>query len=489
MQVTVSAKPSKHFGVLLDDETLSRNLLRGITKYEEPPLSDISLQEFEDFALKRVNVLKFIHDKAGPDGRVQFDDTGGGYYGEIEKCLRDNDLDIAYGESESALEKIHTADKISHFINRVAFCVDREKQDWFVKNEATLMEFRLTQLLKNSSGGLRDEMREESLKKLGVDYPLVPPNECVDVEDLTSTNKDVDKRIFYRVPFEQATYLVRSRRCVVRGGDAFVPQTELARITLAKFRRWLSNSMESMGKGILEEFRRDSKIGLVLRSLPIFNTGLEFTEEDKSPEERVTLHNIDEISKRSFPPCARSLFDTLRKTHHLKHEGRQQLRLFLKGCGMTMEDQLILWRGEFGKIMEDSKLKEHVYNIRHTYGAEGSRKSYTPGPCGRIISMPPPSSGCVHGCPFRHSSIPALKTQLKQYGLNEESFMSIKTLVEQHHYQLACVEFFKQSHPENQGEGVGNHPNTYFSLSRQNILEKQADSGPTSTAPSALPAI
>eukprot|EP00916_Digyalum_oweni_P024290 GHVL01040144.1.p1 GENE.GHVL01040144.1~~GHVL01040144.1.p1 ORF type:complete len:336 (-),score=46.95 GHVL01040144.1:711-1718(-) len=330
MQVTVSAKPSKHFGVLLDDETLSRNLLRGITKYEEPPLSDISLQEFEDFALKRVNVLKFIHDKAGPDGRVQFDDTGGGYYGEIEKCLRDNDLDIAYGESESALEKIHTADKISHFINRVAFCVDREKQDWFVKNEATLMEFRLTQLLKNSSGGLRDEMREESLKKLGVDYPLVPPNECVDVEDLTSTNKDVDKRIFYRVPFEQATYLVRSRRCVVRGGDAFVPQTELARITLAKFRRWLSNSMESMGKGILEEFRRDSKIGLVLRSLPIFNTGLEFTEEDKSPEERVTLHNIDEISKRSFPPCARSLFDTLRKTHHLKHEGRQQLRLFLK---------------------------------------------------------------------------------------------------------------------------------------------------------------
>ena len=35
--------------------------------------------------------------------------------------------------------------------------------------------------------------------------------------------------------------------------------------------------------------------------------------------------------------------------HHLKHDARQQLGLFLKGIGVTMEDSVAFWREEFMK--------------------------------------------------------------------------------------------------------------------------------------------
>lgn len=49
--------------------------------------------------------------------------------------------------------------------------------------------------------------------------------------------------------------------------------------------------------------------------------------------EAITAEMVPELSKISFPYCMRSLQDALKANHHLKHEGRQQLNLFLKVCG------------------------------------------------------------------------------------------------------------------------------------------------------------
>ena len=46
------------------------------------------------------------------------------------------------------------------------------------------------------------------------------------------------------------------------------------------------------------------------------------------------------------------MYTALKTHHHLKHWGRQQLGLFLKGIGLTLEDALTFWRTEFTKKPE-----------------------------------------------------------------------------------------------------------------------------------------
>lgn len=75
----------------------------------------------------------------------------------------------------------------------------------------------------------------------------------------------------------------------------------------------------------------------------------------------------------------RHLHNQLRHDHHLKHQGRMQYGLFLKGLGLSMEEALLFWQRAFsGKVTEDQFQKNYAYNIRHNYGREGKRTDYTP---------------------------------------------------------------------------------------------------------------
>ena len=49
----------------------------------------------------------------------------------------------------------------------------------------------------------------------------------------------------------------------------------------------------------------------------------------------LTPASLPAVSARHFPLCMHSLMQALRKDHHLKHHGRQQLSLFLKVCLST----------------------------------------------------------------------------------------------------------------------------------------------------------
>jgi DNA primase large subunit len=68
----------------------------------------------------------------------------------------------------------------------------------------------------------------------------------------------------------------------------------------------------------------------------------------------------------------KTLHGALKKNHHLKHFGRLQYGLFLKGCGLTLEDSLAFWKSEFTKKVDFEKFeRNYAYNIRHSYGKEG----------------------------------------------------------------------------------------------------------------------
>ena len=57
----------------------------------------------------------------------------------------------------------------------------------------------------------------------------------------------------------------------------------------------------------------------------------------------------------------------LATTHHIKYKSRLQYGLFLKGIGLTLEDALKFFRGEFTKKADtdiDKFEKEYAYGIR-----------------------------------------------------------------------------------------------------------------------------
>lgn len=64
-----------------------------------------------------------------------------------------------------------------------------------------------------------------------------------------------------------------------------------------------------------------------------------------------------QLSKQSFPLCMRHLHETLRATHHLKHGGRIQYGLFIKGIGLSLEHSLKFWRDEFTKNIDVDKVR------------------------------------------------------------------------------------------------------------------------------------
>lgn len=69
----------------------------------------------------------------------------------------------------------------------------------------------------------------------------------------------------------------------------------------------------------------------------------------------------------------------------------QDHRLFAQGIGLSLDSALAFWRTEFAKggMPEDKFKKEHMYNIRHSYGKEGKRVNYTPASCMSVINSQP----------------------------------------------------------------------------------------------------
>ena len=192
---------------------------------------------------------------------------------------------------------------------------------------------------------------------------------------------------------------------------------------------------------------------------------------------RITLDKLPIVMQQSAPLCMRALYDRLRSQHHLKHDGRMQFGLFLKGIGVTLEDALTYWRDEFmrgGKTSEQFD-KGYAYNIRHNYGMEGKRTNYTPYSCMRVIGSTPVGDQ-YHGCPFRHWDESHLTSALQSMRLGSAVVHDVMDKVRGHHYQVACLRVFEATHPGSTVDAL-NHPNQYFQDSLKHYEAKAAASG------------
>lgn len=196
---------------------------------------------------------------------------------------------------------------------------------------------------------------------------------------------------------------------------------------------------------------------------------------------QVIPEQIDALAQQSFPLCMKILHRELRNKHHLRHQGRQQFGLFLKGIGLSLDDALRFWREEFTRNMTLEQFeKNYSYNIRHNYGKEGKRTNYTAYGCMKIITgLGAPTQQDHHGCPFKNFSAESLRVEMKAF--KREQVDEIIDLVEKKHYQVACRKYFDATHPSKEtnqemakeDDGTPfNHPNTYYQKSRQ-LLDKR----------------
>ncbi|PVD23016.1 hypothetical protein C0Q70_16277 [Pomacea canaliculata] len=440
--------------------------------YTLPPTSTISLEEFEELAVERLKVLRAVETVGVRCSRGSQD-----YKTLLEKEIKNSKL------KRSILK---WRDNVSHFILRLAYCRSEELRRWFIQQEIDLFRFRFQQ---ESA-----ESRARFLEINNLGYKPIDTEEqkevLVNLQD--SEGKEalaIENVQHYKVPFTEALDLVRSRRVYVHHGFAYVPQDDLVSILLTLFRMQLSHSLAVSN---LQSFASPGRRWEVITN--VVSLSRRYIGQDyasKKPVGEITADMIDLLSKTSFPLCMQQLHSAFRSNHHLRHGGRMQYGLFLKGIGLSLEEAIRFWKSEFTKIMDGDKFdKQYSYSIRHYYGKEGRKADYTPYSCIKIITTNTPGVGDFHGCPFKHSDPDVLRQKLAGQGLKQEGVDQVMQFVKGGHYQVACARVFELIHGSLSGglidvEVSFQHPNQYFEESYKRLHKDKINSN-TPQAPRAV---
>lgn len=456
-----------------DSVFANAGLSNSISMYANAPADDVELEEFELYALDRIKLLKAIDDglstgKKGPEMKTLIDSK-------MRECglqtTPPRDYDVR-------------KDEVSHFALRMAYCRTDELRRWFLQNECTLF--------KHKFDGMQPNQKALFLKTHDMGYQPVDDAEYTDEikEGIRNTiktfaNKEVDEIMtkgangFYKVPFEEVFDLVRSRRVFLAGGSAYVPQKDLTSLVVGVFRSRLSKALAMTSRRWAQHVAGEEKDRLapVIMSLSKRYIGRDYGKQgaDGAVSEVITLKDLNKAAAESFPLCAKHLFRKMKEDHHLRHEGRRQLQLYLKGIGLALEEAMLFWKTEFCKKIPAEKFeKEYAYAVRHAYGKEGKRVDYTPHTCMKCIAANP-GNGEHHGCPFKTFGEEGLRAALSRMSIKPAKVNEIVEKAKGQHYQLACGMTFEATHEGKTIDAGVQHPNQYFQESRKALGYAKGD--------------
>ncbi|KAG6494049.1 hypothetical protein ZIOFF_049067 [Zingiber officinale] len=488
--------------------------------YRFAPALEVRLEDFELYAIDRLRVLQGISDGLSRGKKPE----------EMEKLV--TELWRAHMRHQDPSE-VMNKDIISHFVLRLVYCRTDELRKWFLSMETSLFRYRFRLESPESQRSLMSEFQ--------LPYKAISRAEFETVkEKLNQVARSIGQSLnadtlFFKAPFEEVPELFAGRRVFLQKGFAYVAMHQVVSLVATQFRSNLSKCLVLTNRkwtSTIRDTERD-RLAPIIEALSTGYLGPDYSQPKNSAE--ISLKDINGLASSSFPLCMRHLFDKLRETHHLKHGGRMQLGLFLKGVGLRLEDALLFWKSEFSqKVLQivgaERFDKEYAYSIRHNYGKEGKRTDYTPYSCQKVISSTP-STGDHHGCPYRHFRTDAVQISLVQnfptafvaafvvyahllhpsaitsslfdcfltslsglapddliYFNSEENLRAALTKmgvcgrsvdgildkVRNKHYQIACTLTFEAVHDAPYDSGI-NHPNQYFDASRK-ILQNKMES-------------
>ncbi|KAF7008954.1 hypothetical protein CFC21_023595 [Triticum aestivum] len=424
--------------------------------YRVAPQLEVRLEEFELFAIDRLRVLKGISDGLSRGKRPE----------EMEKLV--SELWKAHMRHQDPAETLNK-DLISHFVLRLVYCRTEELRKWFLSMENTLFRYRFRLESPESQRLLMSEFQ--------LPYKALPHSEFEAVKDkLSQVARSIGQSasvesVFFKVPFEEVPDLVASRRVFLSKGYAYVAMSQVVSLVVTQFRCNISKALVLTNRKWTATIKEQEKDRLtpIVEALSNAYFGPDYSQPNDATE--ISSKDIDQLARTSFPLCIRHMLEKLRENHHLKHGGRMQFGLFLKGAGLKLEDALTFWRSEFSQKVGSERFdKEYAYTIRHNYGKEGKRTDYTSYSCQKIISATP-GVGDHHGCPYRHFGEENLRAALNNMGVGGNALEGILDKVKNRHYQLACTMTFEATHGVSCDTGI-NHPNQYFSESQKVLQAK-----------------
>nr|XP_057915095.1 DNA primase large subunit [Doryrhamphus excisus] len=435
--------------------------------YGQPPLENLPLTEFETFAVERLKLLKTVENLG-----VSYVKLSDQYIKKLNHEIKNlnfpyrAEMDDKKSQSGVSEYEKRRKDHISHFILRLAYCQTEDLRRWFIQQEVDLFRCRFNEL--------HPKLKLEFMHKNNLQYdPISVQEKRALQEKLVNSSYSVsgvtvEDQDFYKVPFQDALDLVRTRKVYLKAGYVYIPHQDIVTIVLNDFRTRLSKALALTARS-LPAVHSDERLQPLLKHLSNAYLGQDYSIQKNVG--KISLEQIDSLSGKSFPLCMRQLHQALRENHHLRHGGRMQYGLFLKGIGLSLEQALQFWRSEFirGKVDADRFDKQYAYSIRHMFGKEGKRTDYTPYSCMKVILSNPPSQGDHHGCPFRHSDPELLKQKLQFYKVSPSGINQILELVKGMHYQLACQKYFELTHNIEDANFSLNHPNEYFLESQKTL--------------------
>lgn len=204
--------------------------------YTVPPTADITLEQFEQWAIDRLRVLAELE-------ACSFRNKSSAETASHMKPLLDKYLPLGANTSGggSSLQAERQKDHYSHFILRLAFAGTEDLRRRFSRAESMLFRIRFQV----------DDAREKSafVESLSLDWQTVGEAEKRALsEELRAAGGGFPKRIeeesYFKVDWDKVPELVESRRVLVRGGKAYVPGREQLSMVVAEFTQHLDKAME-----------------------------------------------------------------------------------------------------------------------------------------------------------------------------------------------------------------------------------------------------
>ncbi|PGH23238.1 hypothetical protein AJ80_02654 [Polytolypa hystricis UAMH7299] len=445
--------------------------------YEVPPTEEITLEQFEQWAIDRLRVLSELETCSYRNKTPA--ETAAHIAPILQKFLPLSANTSSSSGIDERLKNERKKDHYSHFILRLAFSSTEDLRRRFARLETMLFRFRFQQ----------DDGKERRafIENLNFHWDIVPEEEKRELsEDLLATTgfKRLEDESWFKVDWDKVPELVERRGVFLRKGKAYVPMREQLSMILAEFTARLERALEFTSRA-LPRLDEDDRLMPILEHLS-HNFGTSdstYSEGEGSvPGAPITAASVDALSQH-FPLCMRNLHIQLRKNAHLKHFGRLQYTLFLKGIGLTLDDCILFWRQSFRGFTDDEFNSKYKYNIRHSYGDVGGDsnrrgRGYPPYSCQKILTDNSPGAGQTHGCPYRHFSVDNLMTLLQSVGVNDKEVLrGVKEDVSKTRFHIACNRVFEWSHKAEikkvRDEGTWSqsdldtivHPNTYFKRS------------------------
>jgi len=397
---------------------------------------------------------------------------------------------------EEMWEEAFLDDHVSHLACRVALCSDERLQSWFTNAEELLFRGRVEALTADDKLSLLSMARTSAEKYTPTEGET---NAIEALEALKQKKAEVrrqaEKGEYFRVRFTAVPSLVWGRKVVVRKGYALLSQTQVLEVMFGKYHSVLQKGLQKALEATpaMEAEEGDRVMWFLNSVVKNMMEGVE--QRDVAPGAVVSVEDIALHAERHMPLCMRQLDRHARKHRHLKWDGRWQYGVFLKRIGLVLEDAIRFF-GETltlkgGGTPEKFAKSPYGYNVRHWYGREGKKTSYSSLNCTTIIRGAGPKGQQCHGCPFYHSTERDLKALIMQpqahpiggdtsspFGrsvqLSDREADIIVKKAQDGHPTAACHMYFRKAHaPYPENSSLFASPYEYWNASVTWVQEKE----------------